>query len=131
MAKLVIGVGGALIKNGKILILKRAKGKTLAQHWEIPGGKIESGEEPDQALKREFLEETGIRVEIIKPYIVWYQSISDRLYIEIDFLVDAKDLNVKINQGEHEGWAWKSKKELEKTKMTPEMRKAVLAAFKT
>ena len=48
---LVIVVAGALIDaDGRVLITKRPNGKEMAGLWEFPGGKIEEGETPEQAL---------------------------------------------------------------------------------
>ncbi len=46
--------------DGRVLLQKRPPGKSLANMWEFPGGKIESGETPEAALVRELEEELGI-----------------------------------------------------------------------
>lgn len=48
--------------TGRILMQRRPEGKALAGLWEFPGGKIEGGEGPEQALCRELAEELGITV---------------------------------------------------------------------
>jgi 8-oxo-dGTP diphosphatase len=47
---------------GRVLLAKRPEGRPLAGLWEFPGGKIEAGEAPEEALVRELAEELGIRI---------------------------------------------------------------------
>lgn len=59
-----INVVGAIIKRGNdILIAQRKKGD-LAGLWEFPGGKIEVGETPEQALIREMKEEMEVNIQV-------------------------------------------------------------------
>src|ERR1700760_1540567 len=61
---LLLVVAVALIDlDGRVLIAQRPEGKTMAGLWEFPGGKIESGERPEESLIRELREELGIVVE--------------------------------------------------------------------
>jgi 8-oxo-dGTP diphosphatase len=60
---LVIVAACALVDwDGAMLIAKRPEGRPLAGLWEFPGGKVEAGEEPEEALIRELHEELGIGI---------------------------------------------------------------------
>ena len=61
--RLLLVVAVALIDpDGRVLLAKRPEGKSLAGLWEFPGGKLEIGERPEQALIRELKEELSIDV---------------------------------------------------------------------
>lgn len=66
MTKKKIQVVGAVIENdlGEILCAQRPEGKNLALKWEFPGGKIEADETPEDALKRELIEEMALDITI-------------------------------------------------------------------
>ncbi|MGA9659235.1 MAG: 8-oxo-dGTP diphosphatase MutT [Asticcacaulis sp.] len=62
--KTVLVVAAALVdSDGRVLIAQRPEGKQLAGLWEFPGGKVEPGETPENALIRELEEELGIVVK--------------------------------------------------------------------
>ena len=53
-------VAGLIVKQGKLLVCQRTRHQTMPLKWEFPGGKIEEGEQPRAALRRELEEELGI-----------------------------------------------------------------------
>ena len=57
-------VAALIIREGKILVCQRTRHQTMPLKWEFPGGKIEEGEQPRDALFRELDEELGIKAEI-------------------------------------------------------------------
>lgn len=63
MTKIVLVAACALVDvDGRILLAQRPEGKSMAGLWEFPGGKVETGERPEETLIRELGEELGIEV---------------------------------------------------------------------
>lgn len=63
-------VGAIILKDHKLLAAQRAAGRSLGSLWEFPGGKIEPGETPEQALERELREEFGAESTIFEPFTI-------------------------------------------------------------
>ncbi len=55
---------GLIVRAGKLLICQRTKHQPMPLKWEFPGGKIEHGEQPIDALRRELEEELGIHAKV-------------------------------------------------------------------
>lgn len=57
---------GIVIRDNKLLMVKRHEPEAKDAHfkWEIPGGKVDFGEEPHDAIIRELIEETGVKVKV-------------------------------------------------------------------
>jgi 8-oxo-dGTP diphosphatase len=63
VSKLVLVAACALVDaDGRVLLAQRPQGKPMAGLWEFPGGKVETGERPEETLIRELEEELGIVV---------------------------------------------------------------------
>lgn len=82
-------VAGFLRKDGKILVGQRPENHSLAGQWEFPGGKIEPGETPEEALARELSEELGIEARIGELKLACTHSYGDVgiliLFYEVNF----------------------------------------------
>lgn len=63
---IVVCVDGVYVKDGKVLLLKRAK-EPFKDCWSLVGGHADGKETLEEALKREFKEETNLEVEIGEP----------------------------------------------------------------
>lgn len=62
MTEVVCGI--ILNSEGLIFAARRSEGRSFGGYWEFPGGKIERGERPKEALQRELVEELGLKLEI-------------------------------------------------------------------
>ncbi|HPE59698.1 MAG TPA: 8-oxo-dGTP diphosphatase MutT [Thiolinea sp.] len=89
-----------------ILLARRLQGKHQGGKWEFPGGKVESGESPQQALTRELSEEVGIQADTLamQPFI----QVRHR-YPEKNVFLDVWQVNAFTGQpqgleGQETGW---------------------------
>ncbi|MEU0332754.1 (deoxy)nucleoside triphosphate pyrophosphohydrolase [Streptomyces sp. NPDC006193] len=62
-AERIVVVGAALLDGGRLLAARRTAPEDLAGRWELPGGKVEPDERPEDALVRELREELGVDAE--------------------------------------------------------------------
>ena len=65
-----VAVGILLRSDGAMLLSTRPPGKAYAGYWEFPGGKIEPGENVEQALRRELIEELGVTIGAVQHWKV-------------------------------------------------------------
>ena len=78
---ILLVVAAALIEaDGRVLLQQRAPHRSMPGLWEFPGGKIEQGETPEQALVREIEEELGVRIsaETLTPLTFASDALGDR-----------------------------------------------------
>ena len=68
-AKLTV-VAAVIRRNGRLLLAQRPEGVHLPGQWEFPGGKVETGESHEAALRREITEELGVTIEAGPLYMV-------------------------------------------------------------
>jgi mutator protein MutT len=60
-------VAAAVLRHGRLLAARRTRPAALAGRWELPGGKVEPGEQPERALVREVREELGCEITVREP----------------------------------------------------------------
>lgn len=61
---LVVAACALIDPDGRVLIAQRPEGKHMAGMWEFPGGKVESGETPEETVVRELREEIGVETKV-------------------------------------------------------------------
>jgi 8-oxo-dGTP diphosphatase len=80
-------VAALIVKDGKILVCQRTKHQVMPLKWEFPGGKIEQGEQPREALRRELEEELGIDARIGKEVAHMRHTYKNGGVVELRFYV--------------------------------------------
>lgn len=78
MKRIEVAVGVVFNEAGKVLVGQRVVKDRYFQKWEFPGGKLEAGESAQQALIREFREETGINISSSEPLMRVEHDYPDR-----------------------------------------------------
>jgi 8-oxo-dGTP diphosphatase len=80
-------VAALIVNQGKILVCQRTRHQTMPLKWEFPGGKIETGEQPRDALRRELEEELGIDAKIGEEVARIQHKYKDGGAVELRFYV--------------------------------------------
>ena len=113
MRKIEVVAAIILFKN-EILCVQRSENKLsyISKKFEFPGGKIESGETKEIALKRELIEELDITPEISKPFLKVVHSYPDFELTMYSFICIAESKELRLN--EHISSVWLTINDLEK-----------------
>ncbi len=114
-------VRGLVEKDGKYLLLQRSKSaRGEMGYWELPGGGHDFGESPKETLKREVMEETGIEVEVLKPFSVWDYKRPNVQIIGISLHCRYIAGEIVLSD-EHVAYKWLSLEEIKAKKIFPEL----------
>lgn len=101
---------GIIMKNGKILIGQRKFEDKFGGKWEFPGGKIESGELPEDCIVRELKEELNIDIIKFKHFISYIFDFQIIKLVVHSFIIS--EFNGEIQTNEHECIKWVNIEEL-------------------
>lgn len=82
---MIVVSAGIIARDGRIMLCQRKPGGRVGLKWEFPGGKLEQGESPQQALERELREELDIETRTGRIYDVHHEIIGDRSLILLFF----------------------------------------------
>jgi 8-oxo-dGTP diphosphatase len=104
----LMGVAGKAVvrKGGRILLVQRSlKSGFDPGRWELPGGKIDLGEDLVEALKREIQEEAGLAIKVGRPFKTWHFVKEPFWVTGVTFLCDYVSGEVKLSP-EHDAHEW-------------------------
>lgn len=103
---LLVAAAALVDRDNRVLISKRPEGKQLAGLWEFPGGKVNPGETPEAALRRELAEELGIDVRetCLAPFTFASHAYKDFHLLMPLFLCRNWDGEVEPQEGQEIAW---------------------------
>ena len=110
-----ITTAGIAIKDGKVFVAHRIEGGALSGMWEFPGGKNRYGESEEDTLRREYLEELGIDIEVGELFTSFDFTNKDKLYHLKAYFV--RHLSTSYSLSVHTETRWVTPQELEKLEM--------------
>lgn len=128
-----IVVSGFLHHQGKVLVIQRSFDEAfLPGFFELPGGKVDFGENPSDALKREFFEEVNLNVSVIGPYRT-FSYISDegrRHTVEIVYFVqlNSNDFTLRLSPA-HISYQWVNLEDLDQLQASNEVKQNIKIGF--
>jgi len=129
----VIAVGGVVVSDARVLLIRRAQ-PPLEGRWSIPGGILELGETIAQAIERELMEETRVRVhtlgliEIYEKVLRLPNQPPQYHFVILDYLCELKDGNAQAGSDVTDV-AWSTEGELDRFDLTAEAKRVVTRAF--
>jgi len=104
-------VAAVIEKNAKVLVCQRTRHQTMPLKWEFPGGKIEEGEQPRDALRRELEEELGIQARIGDEIARLQHAYPNGATVELRFFI-VRDYGGEIENRIFKDVQWSAPKDL-------------------
>ena len=128
----IVGVGGVVIRDDRVLLIRRGT-EPLKGEWSIPGGMLELGESLIEGVKREVLEETGLRVRPLEVVAILdrIQKYAKRVryhYVIIDYVCRPAGGRLKAGSDVLDA-RWVQRKDLPEYKITPMAAEVIADAF--
>lgn len=101
-------LGGVVVSNEKILLVKRADNQFMKNLYEFPSGKLEFGETFKQCLERHIQEELNCHIKNILGYAGHFDYLSDKgqLVRQYNFIVEVENLNDILLSSEHTNYGF-------------------------
>ncbi len=125
-----ISTGVAVLRDNKILLVRRTKNDFLGGVYELPGGGVDEGESIEDAAFREVREETGLMpAQIVATYGGFDYSTNKKPKVrQINFVVKVEPGDVVLSE-EHDNFTWVDSSSMQSLDMTNSMIKCVTDAL--
>lgn len=139
MNRIINGVFGLSFNaKGQVLLTQRFEPETPDAHlkWQLPGGGQEFGEDLPATLKREMLEELGLRVEILdeRPIVgmnIWAEGSTGQVQVNLfTYLIAFPGQTPEIGDAETNDWKWVDVEEVEKMPQLPGLTQIVHSGYR-
>ena len=117
-----ISTGIAVVRDNKILLVRRSIDDFLGGYYELPGGGVDDGETIQQAAMREVKEETGLEPSKVITTFEGFDYSTDKKpkVRQINLLIETKPGEVKLSS-EHDKFLWAKEEDLNDIKITESM----------
>lgn len=116
--KTISVVGAVIIVDKTVLACRRAPFKSQAGLWEFPGGKVEAGESPEEALRREIMEELGVPI-VVKQFMGAGEFQMTDVLIRLDCYQCSLQGGTPVRSKDHDQLRWLKKMELQSVIWAP------------
>lgn len=128
----IVGVGGVVVRGNRVLLIRRGR-EPLKGEWSIPGGMLELGESLKEGVKREVLEETGLRVRPLEALAVFdrVQKKGGRVwyhYVIVDYVCRPSGGRLKSGSDVLDA-RWVKREEIPGYRITPKAATVIADAF--
>jgi len=128
--KTIVAGKAVIIENEKVIVLKRSSDDNFRPGtYDLPGGKVEHGENPILGLKREVEEEIGLMINVIAPTRIWDFVIDDTHTIGITYFCRLIGGSEKLSH-EHDGYEWIKLSEIEKKDLPKWLKEDIVTVMK-
>ncbi len=122
-------------REGKVLLLKRARSKRNGGRWEVPGGSLRYGESPRRGALRELREETGFKLtpldlRPVDTFGVIYPEMRVEFIIPLYTAVVDNGMDPVIRPEEHDDWGWFTIEQIKEMELRDETMKGAYIMVK-